>query len=85
MTCQVYLVGTDVPVWVNEAPDLFIARVENASPSDMLRVTVIACHNDSGEEPFYEERAGYVRADQVAYVSPLGPKAREHLAEARGA
>lgn len=84
MTSQVYLVGSDVPLWVDEPPDLLVLRVENAVPSAMLRVTSLVTHKP-GDDPYCEARASYVRADQIAYVAPLGPGARELLKEARSA
>jgi hypothetical protein len=84
MSTQVYLSGADEPLWITEAADLFVARVQGAAASQLLAVTRICAH-DEGEDPSYEERTGYVRADQVAYVAPLGPKAREHLTAAREA
>lgn len=87
MTSQIYLVGSEIPCWINEPPDVFTERLEhalNTNPRAMLAVTNIVTHNEDEDEPYYEERTAYIRADQCAYVAPLGPRAREHLAEARG-
>lgn len=81
-TCQVYLVGSEVPAWIAEPADVFASRVQDAQPDDLLVVTSIVT-NDKDDEPYYEERTGYIRADQVSCITPLGPKAREHLEEAR--
>ncbi len=79
VACMVFLVGSDEPFWVLEPADVLVARIEQAAPPAMLPVRSVLCH-DEGEDPYYEERTAYVRPDQVAYVCPLGPKSREHLA-----